>query len=101
MKRLILVLAAVSALFVAPTASAAMPIEYKTIPPDPSQPSPTLCVAYSNAGQSCRRCYQNLKPDGSVLSNVCKAVTAASFCGCRYENNGFTGCTSEGECLYR
>jgi len=82
----------------APTAEAAMQIEYKEPPPDNTQPLVTLCIAYSANGQSCRKCHENLYPSGASMSWVCKPVYANASCSCKFENGG---CTSQGECFYR
>jgi hypothetical protein len=78
--------------------AAPVQISYKEMPPDPSQPLVTLCIAYSANGQSCKKCHENFYPDGRSMGMVCRSVFANSSCSCKFENGG---CTSQGECFYR
>ena len=87
-------------LFIASTASAALPISYKEIPQDQTQPTVTACNAYSWYGQKCRDCRANFNTDGSVNSWVCVQVEQSNFfCTCGDMSKG--GCAPKGQCTYR
>lgn len=87
-------------LFVASTASAALPIEYKDYPVDQTQPSITACTAYSWMMQKCRECRANFRTDGSVSSWTCVQMTESNtFCTCGDMSKG--GCYPKGQCTYR
>lgn len=99
MRVFVLVLATVVTLLMASTASAALPIEYKEIPPDNTNPTIKSCVAYGAYGQTCRRCDANFNTDGSVRNFTCVQMRRSNeFCTCG--DMSHNGCYPKGECAY-
>lgn len=86
----------VFALSFASSLFAALPVEYKELPIENSNPTIKTCTAYRSLGQRCKSCIGSTRVDGTPEGR-CTTSGYSDRCTC---DSGMPSCRMQGECTY-